>query len=121
MKTNTAATSIAIYHTEETQSLMATQFDTVAAYVVEQTKTGNPVCITSIWEHYARHEKTGLGQKGTVSRVCGAIEKAEIITVNGKQYRFERVAPRKFNGKIVQHFYLILLKPAADAVQTELF
>ena len=120
MKTNAAATSIEIYHQPETQALMATQFDTVCAYVVEQTKGGKPVCITSIWEHYARHEKTGLGQKGTVSRVCGAIEKAEIVTVNGKQYRFERVSPRKFNGKMVQHFCLVLIKPAADAVQTTL-
>ena len=123
MKTSVAPTSIAIYHEAETQSMMATQFDRVAAYVVEQTKAGKSVCITSIWEFFAKHEKTGLGQKGTVSRVCGAIEKAESVTVNGKQYRFERVASKKFNGKMVQHFCLVLVpvkQPADEGAQIEM-
>ena len=96
MKTKVSPTSIAVFHDPETQTMMQTQLQQVAAYVVAETKAGRPCCITSIWEHFAKQSAKGLGQTGTVSRVCNDLKELGVVEVGGKEYRYEAVLPRKF-------------------------
>ena len=121
MKTNVQPTSINTWHKPETQNLAATQLDQVAAYVVAQTKAGKPQCITSIWEHFSKISSKGLGQTGTVSRVCNTLAKPEtVIVVDGRQYIYQETAPKKHGRNVVKHFCLVL-KPAPGGEQIELF
>lgn len=123
MKTSASPTSIAAYHSEEVQDLMATQFQRVAAYVVAQTKAGKESCIGSVWEHFANTERKGLGQISSVSRVCNELAKpdAEII-VDGREYRYEARPAKKFGRGVVKHFCLVLKRePSPVGEQKSLF
>lgn len=121
MKTNVQPTSIDTWHKPETQYLASTQLDQVAAYVVAQTKSGKPQCITSIWEYFSKKSSKGLGQTGTVSRVCNTLAKPEtVIVVDGREYLYQETAPKKHGRNVVKHFCLVL-KPAPVGEQTELF
>lgn len=122
MTTKVSPTSIAAYHDPEVQDLIATQFQRVSAYVVAQTKAGKAVCIGSIWSHFSLTERKGLGQISSVSRVCNELSKPEaVIIVDGKEYRYEARPSKKFNGRMVIHFCLVLKYKPSEAVQTELF
>ena len=122
MKTNVSQTSIAVYHNAETQSMMQTQLQQVAAYVVSETKAGRPCCITSIWEHFAKQSTKGLGQTGTVSRVCNDLKELGVVDVGGKEYRYEAVTSKKHGRNVVKHFCLVLNHEAPETPkQTELF
>lgn len=122
-KTKVSPTSIQAYHDPEVQDLMATQFQRVAAYVVAQTKAGKESCIGSVWEHFAKTERKGLGQISSVSRVCNELAKPDaVIIVDGREYRYEARPAKKFGRGAVKHFCLVLKhKPAADSVQMDLF
>lgn len=106
---NVSQTSIETWHKPETQEMSATQFQRVAAYVVAQTKAGKESCIGSVWEDFSKHERKGLGQISTVSRVCNDLAKPDAkIIVGGKEYRYEPRPPKKHGRNAVKHFCLIL-------------
>ncbi len=120
MKTNVQPTSINTWNKPETKELASTQLDQVAAYVVAQTKAGKPQCITSIWEYFSKQSSNGLGQTGTVSRVCNTLAKPEtVIVVDGREYIYQETAPKKHGRNVVKHFCLVL-KTAPVGEQTEL-
>lgn len=120
MKTNVQSTSINTWNKPETQNLASTQLDQVAAYVVAQTKAGKPQCITSIWEYFSKISSKGLGQTGTVSRVCNTLAKPEtVIVVDGREYLYQETAPKKHGRNVVKHFCLVL-KPSPVGEQAAL-
>jgi hypothetical protein len=117
MKTNVTGTSIAAYHDPEVQAAIQTQREQVARHMLAATKAGKPSCIGSVWEHFCKLGDRGLSQKSSVSRALNEIVEAGSVVIDGVEYVVEAVAPRKFNGRVVNHYCLILPKPTPQGVQ----
>ena len=125
MLTKVSSTSIEVFHKPEVQASISNQRERVARRVIEQTKAGKPSCIGSLYDHFNMKADKALSQKSSVSRACNDIAKHcqefGAIEVEGKNYEFQEVAPRKYNGHTVKHFCLVLIKAEVPGVQIEMF
>ncbi len=106
MKTNVTETSREAYHAlQEEKKLSLVQ--TIAAYILEQTRAGKPTCIADINHHFRVHPS--LFQKSTVSARLNEL-KQNGVTLKGRRYILQMVEVKKSTSTNVraEHFCLIL-------------
>lgn len=119
MKTQVQQTSIQAYHSPDVQASIDGQRIRVAREIVRQTKAGKPSCIGSLWEHFNKAGDKALSEKSSVSRACNEIYHMGSIVVDGFLYDYKTVERKKYNGRLVNHFCLVLA--TVETGQIELF
>ena len=123
MLTKVTQTSIATYHAPEVQASISNQRLRVARFIIEATKSGRPTCRTAIWEHFASAGDAALNEKGSVARAVSELIEASNeggLVYDGKAYELRFVESKKYAGRMVEHFCMVLRHPK-ETNQLELF